>query len=204
MNIQDYKNPEVFEKIVFTPPVASATGGQSVFMKIDNENLKIQTPRCRLPFGVSSYSDKYYIDLALKKSPEFSQFVQNFDKYIIESGCTHSKDWFKKTLSTEIVDTLYKKQYRTDGTYEKIRAKIPSKKEEFLIDIFDRNNNPVSSDVLVSGCEVQAILECTGVYFMAKEFGTSWRVVQLRVCKMNPMMGYSFVDDDEDEHAEPI
>ena len=54
------------------------------------------------------------------------------------------------------------------------------------------------------GCSVEAIVELTGVYFVAKEFGLSWKIIQLKVFPNNKLQGYSFVSDsDDDSDAEP-
>ena len=59
------------------------------------------------------------------------------------------------------------------------------------------------SNIVKSDC--QCVLELTGIYFIAKEFGCTWKVMQMMVFPVKTLSGYAFVDsDDEQEDAEPV
>jgi len=45
----------------------------------------------------------------------------------------------------------------------------------------------------------EAIVELVGLYFVAKEFGMSWKVVQLKVFPSERLKGYSFLCDSDEE-----
>ena len=201
-------------KFNYSEPKINAMGGQSVYITTGtNEKIIVQTPRCALPFGLnvfeSNQGKKYSLDLSLRGTSvpmaKFTKFIQCFDDNNVQQALNNSEVWFKKHLDESVIDELYRSTLKTQKNHAPImKAKLPTRNDIFLGDIFDQNKNKVDMNCIQKGCSVQAIIECVGMYFVAREFGITWKVIQLKVYPPNRLTGYSFVDEDSDEDVEPV
>ena len=207
------------ENFTYSNPKPSAMGGQSVYIDIPSDDPKqtklvIQTPKCHLPFGLNEFTPqggtpKFSIDLSLSGKTQamsnFTEFIESLDQQNISKAVENSPSWFKKKLGSDTVAELYRSQLRKNaGFAPTFKIKFPTKNGEFLGDIFDANRRPIGMDQITKNCHVEAIIECVGMYFVAREFGVTWRVVQLMVYPNNKLDAYSFIDEDEEEDAEPM
>lgn len=202
-------------KFTYSTPKVNAMGGQSVYISANEngEKIVLQTPKCSIPFGMNIFETqsgdkKYSLDLSLRgDSPpmqNFISFMQSFDDNNAKVAHENSMSWFKKSLDTSVIDELYRSTLKTQKNYAPImKVKMPTRHDVFLGDIFDQNKEKVDISSIEKGCSVQAIIECVGMYFVAREFGITWKVVQLKVYPPNKLTGYAFVDEDEPEDVEP-
>ena len=87
------------------------------------------------------------------------------------------------------------------------RARFPTnEKGDFDGNIYDMQRNEISKTAITNGCFIEAIVELTGIYFIANDFGVSWKLLQLKVKPNNTIRGYAFLEDDSDNDqsdAEP-
>ena len=199
-------NVEKFElldlnDLVFGQPRVNTMGGQSVPVTMNGEKLRIQLPKCDLPFGLNNWNERYSADLSLKNE-SITNFMTSFDSHMVNVATDNCKQWFNKTLSNETVSELYKPCVKKSDKYAPImRYKfIPQE-----CSVFDNNRNAVSHKCIVKGCSVVAIAELIGLYFVAKEFGATWKVIQLKVWQppVSSLKEYAFIDED-DEDIEPV
>lgn len=203
-------------KLVYSNPRTNTSGGQTIFVNQEHGQRKPITmvlPKCYLPFGISEYSGRYSMQFSLKGDDPcmiaFKDFLNNFDLNNVTQAANHSSSWFQgKTLKTNVVQELYNPSMKQNkDIYPPIfRAKFPvNDYGVFVGEIYDTNKNIIHQDAISPGCEVEAVVQLVGLYFVAKEFGVSWKVVQLKVHpKRNHIKGYAFVDDEDDmSDAEP-
>ena len=185
----------------FSKPKQNSMGGQHIFMNFTNcpqsdSKLCVQTPKCKIPFGLNEFKGRYTLDLQIQHKSEMKSFIEELDKTVIDTACQNSFSWFKKSIHESVIKELYKPQLKQNGDYLPLmRVKLPFKKGEFDGKIFNENNEEIPIHEITKGCEVQAILESTGVYFVSNEFGLSWKVNQLKVFPSQKLTGYAFIDD---------
>lgn len=197
-------------------PRTNASGGQTIYIntpETTSKRLVISLPRCQLPFGVSDYNGRKSLQLSLRGESEkmvaFKRFLSDLDLRNVQTAVNESSTWFKKKISCDVVQTLYNPCMKhTDDRYPPMfRARFPIHPDtgRFVGDIFDVNKKLVSESCITPGCEVEAIVEMVGIYFVAKEFGVSWKVIQLKVYPNERLQGYSFIcdTDDDESDAEP-
>ena len=181
MKVLNFNDLDV-KNFIYSEPKNNAMGGQSVYIKAnDDDKIIIQTPKCAIPFGLKTFETangekKYSLELSLKGKhalmDSFKKFVQDFDDQTTNVACTRSNVWFKKMLDQTVIDELLKSTLKSNGDYPPLmKVKLPTKNDVFLGDIFDQNKKKVNMSVIEPDCTVQAILECVGIYFIAKEFG---------------------------------
>lgn len=196
--------------LVFSNPKQNALGGQSISVFTeDNDKLIFQSPKCLAPYGISSFSNQFSnkksfsIDISID-SNNFINQLSLFDTYVKQCAATYSNLWFKKHLDYDTIDKLYKPSLK-DGEINKfMRIKMPTDKDNnFLGDIFDKNKQHNNLDYIVPNSTNQVIMECTGIYFIPKEFGASWKVIQIKSIPPS-LSNYAFIDDNSDnDEAEP-
>ena len=212
MNIQLMKDIDE-KQFQYSKPRINTFGGQSVFITLNENKLRLQTPRCAVPNGISTFKtqldeEKLSIALDLDSSTEsmklFKAFLERFDSQNIEEATTKSLVWFKKHLTKDVIEQLYRKQMQNNT----MKIKLLTKKGEFDGNIFDKNNKKISLKHIKPGCKVRIIAECIGMYFVPNEFGMTWKALQIKIEEdAKTITGYSFLDDDEEEmfdDAEPV
>ena len=134
------------------------------------------------------------------------------DEKLVNDGVTNSMTWFKKKKQTkEVCKALYAPQIKVskdkngepDGKYPPtMKVKVPWKDGSFQCDAYDSKKQLITDDlsnVLVKGTQVQALIQCVGMWFAGGKYGCSWKVVQMKLTPPAGIHGYSFIDDSEDE-----
>ena len=88
-----------------------------------------------------------------------------------------------------------------------MKVKVPWKDGKFDCDAYDSKRQLIQDDlsnVLVKGSQVQALIQCVGIWFAGGKYGCSWKVVQMKVTPPAGIHGYSFIDDSEDEAEDEV
>tara|TARA_B100001094_G_scaffold220589_1_gene214641 strand:- start:193 stop:939 length:747 start_codon:yes stop_codon:yes gene_type:complete len=208
--------------ITFDSVKQNSMGGKIVYITYNGQKkINMQTPEMNCPFGLSTFhddksgTDKYSLDASFKGSDEnekikiFLDKLSDFDNLLIDTAVKNSKDWLGKKMGKEVVSELYRPMVKLAKDPEKysptIKFKIRSGKDEKLqVEAYDSSKNKMDITNLVAGSKVQSIIECASVWFVNKQFGVSWNLVQCKVGKSDKVAGYSFVaedDDSDDENA---
>ena len=197
--------------IRFSDPKTNPTGSQSVYVNYPpgaanrfDEKIVLHTPAVSIPFGISDYNGKLSLDLSIKDSG-FIDCIKNIDECIKKTAVANSIQWFGKSLSEDQIEQLYKPSLRQNNPKFPLlmKAKMFTRDDTFEGDIFDHNKNPTDMSAIRRGSSIQAIVQLVGVYLVAKEFGCSWKVTQVKVLQNRNIEGYAFVDDDDDGPVEP-
>jgi len=203
MRILKYNNIDLNE-ISFSEPKLSASGSRNMFVNYKpgassryDERIVIQTPTVRLPFGVSEYKGKYSIDMSVRDSG-FLNFMKSLDEFIINYVVAHSTDLFGKPMNDEEVSSMYRSSLKQSKNQfpDLFKAKLFIKDDTFEGDIYDANKKLIEYTELEKGVRIQTIMELVGIYIIDKEFGTTWKVSQIKVIPNRDLKGYSFVDED--------
>lgn len=190
-------------------------GGNIVYLKYgENKKIIIQTPMMFAPFGLSVFTDdtngsKYSLDFSFRDKENDTQIskyydmLQEVDKFMIEQAVKNSKEWFGKQMSSEVVQELYRpliKEPKDPSKYAStVKYKIRNTSDKLNVEAFDEQKNPFDMDNFVSGCKAKALIELSSIWFVNKQFGCTFTVVQLLVSKPEKLTGYSFQSDTDDE-----
>ena len=203
MRILKYNNINMNE-ISFSEPKQSASGSKNMFVTYKpgassryDERIVLQTPTVRLPFGVSEYKGKYYIDMSIRDS-SFLSFLQTLDELILNYAVANSTQLFGKPMNDDEVSNMYRSSIKHSKNHfpDLFKAKMFMKDDLFEGDIYDINKNLLEMNKLEKGVRVQVIVELVGIYIIEKEFGTTWKSSQIKIIPSRDLKGYSFVDDD--------
>ena len=212
--------------VEYSDPKKLQHGGQAIYLNYDGKPLILQTPKMSMPWGMGKYDGdvpKYSLDLSFK-GMDNSESLQSFysalnklDEKLVEDGVSNSMQWFKKKKQTkEVCKALYAPQIKVskdkngepDGKYPPtMKVKVPWRDGSFQCDAYDSKRQLMQDDlsnVLVKGSQVQALIQCVGIWFAGGKYGCSWKVVQMKVTPPAGIHGYSFIDDSEDEAEDEV
>lgn len=207
--------------------VKNKSGGNQVSLKYnDTKRIIMQIPVMNAPFGLSEYvpSDnrsgssnivKYSIDLSFKgydndpKIANFMTLMRNLDEFMIQTGVKHSKEWFGKEMSKEVVGELYRPIIKESKMPEKyaptIKLKIRTRQDTnaIVVDAFNKDRTVFDMSGFLPGTSVKCIVDFAPIWFVNKQFGLTLTILQLEVMDVpqNKLNGFAFQkDDDDDEH----
>lgn len=214
------------ELLSYSEPKKLGHGGQAIYVSYDGKPFIIQTPKMGMPWGMGKFDGdvpKYSLDLSFKgmdgngSMESFYKTLETIDEKLLSDGVTNSMAWFKKKKQTkEVCKALYAPQIKLskdengepNGKYPPtFKVKVPWRDGAFQCDAYDTSRNLIQEDlsnVLVKGCQVQALIQCVGIWFAGGKYGCSWKVVQMKVTPPVGIRGYSFIDDSEDEGEENV
>ena len=215
--------------VSFTQPRKNNMGGQNILInyKVGDGRagpLIFQTPRLRAPFGLDRQDNdgagpiKYNVNVSLafgdNPNPQVQAFTDNIrcvDNFVKEQGVELSESWFGKTKTAEVVDELYRsceKHPKDPKWATTLKLKLPLRDGKPTFDAYDDTKKQVNLmdeagelnlDCIQRGCEIVALIQCTGVWFMGKtQFGIGWKVLQMKIYQTHKLVGYAIVDDEED------
>merc|ERR1711934_1151325 len=209
------------DNVEYSDPKKLSHGGQAIYLNYDGKPLILQTPKMSMPWGMGKYDGdvpKFSLDLSFKGMDNsdslqtFYKALNGLDEKLVEDGAKNSLSWFKKKKQArEVCKALYANQIKVskdkngepDGKYPPtMKVKIPWRDGSFQCDAYDSNKKLIEDDlsnVLVKGTQVQALIQCVGMWFAGGKYGCSWKVVQMKVTPPQGIHGYSFLDDSDDE-----
>ena len=210
-------------KLTYDTVKKNALGGNIVYVKYEERpKLTMQTCEVTAPFGLGTYTDektgavKYSLDVSFRGMEEdakikaFHDKMMDLDETLLNEGVVRSKEWFNKKMTKEVVENFYRPLVKPakDPTKYAPTMKIKihtNRSDNVSVDCYDHKRNKVDIKELVPGSKVQALLECSSIWFVGKNmFGISWKLVQLKIAKSDKITGFSFIDDSDEEEYEEV
>lgn len=216
-------------KIEYSEPKLQANKvSKSVYMSHDKKPIIIQLPPMfTAPYGLSCWpkdpkpdeKTKWSLDLSFKgyedpsRVKPFYDKMNELDQKLIQDGCENSALWLSnKHKSTDVTEAVYTKivKWSKDKNTQEINTQYPptfkfsnlqlDKEGNFTCAVFDQNRNKISLTPENSkGTQVVAIVQCLGLWISGKNFGCSWKLLQLKMVITPNLKVYSFLDDNTAE-----
>lgn len=150
----------------------------------------------------------------------FYEKIDALDEKIISDGLENSLMWIgKKITSKAAIQELYKpmikfsidkKTGEPNTKYApNFKVTLPLKNGKFDLQAYGPNKNEIDlSTINLQGAKISAIIQCTGIWVVNKNFGCSWKVLQMKVMPKSNIPKYAFRElpdekvEDEDEEDE--
>lgn len=211
--------------ISFAPLKRLDSGGSQVYMNYNydastRKNLTVQVGTLPVPYGLNVFDKagpiKYSVDISLRgydDNPKVKQvfdFFTSLDEFMIDQGVANSKQWFKASLTRDVVKAFYTPTVRwakdAEGNVKPypptVKLQLRQREGKFDVELYDENRNELKGvrleDVLVKGAQVTALIQATSVWFAGSKFGISWKALQIRMDKIpDSIRGYSIQDEDD-------
>ncbi len=196
-------------------------GGKVAYMSYNGAPLILQTPTMSAPFGLSTWDNdgkgplKYSLDLSFKGMDRnaglqtFYNVLEAIDKKMIEDGLANAASWFKgKKVSKDVLEALYTPLIRhakdkngdiTDKYPPTFKVTVPNKDSKPTCEVYDDKRNLVDLlSLQTKGSRVTAIVQWMGLWFAGGKYGTTWKVLQMKVVPNATIRGYAFKEVPED------
>ena len=192
-----------------------AGGNQVALMYNGNrQRIVLQTPKLAAPFGVSEYVPdvgpiKYSLDASFKgmdtdkRLAAFYETVREIDARMIDLAVENSPRWFRKKMSKEVVEELYRPLIKESKQPEKyaptIKFKIRNDPSQSIEAYMNRERFDMAD--FQSGSTVKCIVDFAPVWFVNKQFGLTMSLVQLEVVSLpvGKLQGFAFQEESDDE-----
>jgi hypothetical protein len=210
-------------KISFSQVKTLDFGGKQAYINYDGGMFVMQTPSCALPYGMSAFDKagpvKYSVELSLRgynepgnKMKQFYDAIAALDEFMIDQGVKNSQQWFKSSLSREVIKAFYTPMVRFSKDKEgnpkpypptiKLALKQKRDSQDFDIKLVDAKRQDYKGipleELLVKGANVTCLIQATGVWFAGSKYGVSWKAVYVRVDSLPRSAGaFEIVDDGE-------
>ena len=199
-----------FHTLLDNLEILSYDGRKICLSNKDGKNVRIQTPRMYMPFGISGFqpqvgATKWNLDFSMKGYDEEGNYVKNFyetlqevEKRIIEAVSLQSVDIFGKHMSVDELSPMFNSNIKHSPDREpKFRIRVDTTADgDIKAGIFDSEKKSINSKVenkLYSRNSGVAITEMNSVYFLNMKFGVTWKLHQLVVHEPQQLKGFQFI-----------
>lgn len=199
-----------FHTLLDNLEILSYDGRKICLSNKDGKNVRIQTPRMYMPFGISGFqpqvgATKWNLDFSMKGYDEEGNYVKNFyetlqevEKRIIEAVSLQSVDIFGKHMSVDELLPMFNSNIKHSPDREpKFRIRVDTTADgDIKAGIFDSEKKSINSKVenkLYSRNSGVAITEMNSVYFLNRKFGVTWKLHQLVVHEPQQLKGFQFI-----------
>ena len=199
-----------FHTLLDNLEILSYDGRKISLSNKDGKNVRIQTPRMYMPFGISGFqpqvgATKWNVDFSMKGYDEEGNYVKNFyetlqevEKRIIEAVSLQSVDIFGKHMSVDELSPMFNSNIKHSPNREpKFRVRVDTTADgDIKAGIFDSEKKSINSKVenkLYSRNSGVAITEMNSVYFLNRKFGVTWKLHQLVVHEPQQLKGFQFI-----------
>ena len=199
-----------FHTLLDNLEILSYDGRKICLSNKDGKNVRIQTPRMYMPFGISGFqpqvgATKWNLDFSMKGYDEEGNYVKNFyetlqevEKRIIEAVSLQSVDIFGKHMSVDELSPMFNSNIKHSPDREpKFRIRVDTTADgDIKAGIFDSEKKSINSKVenkLYSRNSGVTITEMNSVYFLNRKFGVTWKLHQLVVHEPQQLKGFQFI-----------
>lgn len=222
------------ENVIINEPKTGKTSGfKSAKIRYNLEGKEsrffLQTgKKMRIPFGISNnekFGDgtKWETQFSFQDE-ERSSSVQNFheavDKVnnkVLQTVQENSQEYLGKEYSLEMLMEFFKnsiKQAKDPKYAPTFRVQVPFKGDKPLFTVYNEKEEEMEWSQVEKGSNCTAVVEATQVWMSSgtKQFGITWRLLQMQVFKSEQIKGFQIrketqdiedeSDDDEEESDE--
>ena len=180
-NIYQYTDDLNFKDIILYTPKAVQGGGYHAKIKINNDDLFIQTPKIKTKNGINITGKKVYCDLLFERGHlEFIEFIKNIEKRVQEIVCEKGGLWFTEEPTLNQIQNRWNshvKIYKSNQYL--IRTNIKSSAKELSLKIWDEHQNILSYSDLKKEDSIISIIEVVGLKFTTSSFHIMLELIQL-------------------------
>ena len=202
------------DSVTFSAVRKNDKGGRAVYLNgTGNKKLLFQLPQLRAPFGLSEFTDKlsgktsYSLNVSLDDEPTRKVF-EALDKKVLDFVADNSEACLGKKYSKDIMrEALFKSAIKPgkDNYAPTLQLKVLTGRDGngFAVEAYNAAKQRVDLTTLEKGQGVVTIIEINQIWFVDNKFGLSIRLQQVLLSPLNKLKGFSFVDVETSDTAEP-
>ena len=176
-----------FEKVHLGNP--TATHGGTFFSKIlygnTDDNLFIQSPKCKTKQGIITSGKKIYTDLLFNNNNvKFIEWINSLEELLQKEIFSRKDDWFvSDTLSMDDIQSAFVSPIKVyKGSNFLLRSYLQNGRASINADncqIFDQNEEQKLESDITNETEIISILEVKGIKFSQRSFQIEFNLKQI-------------------------
>ena len=168
--------------------------GGAYFSKIrmNNEPVIIQTPKCLTKNGIHKTGKKIYCDIMLNQdNEEFINWTRQLEVTIKDLIFKKRDLWFHNDMDYDSIEYHWQPLLRTyKGNKSLLRCFIAKQKgiyKKDMLQIYDEEENKLSLDDVTTTSKFISILEISGLKFTQQSFNIQFSIKQIMIVKDKPL-----------------
>jgi len=197
-------------------------GGHYAPVNCDKHNIRIETPKMYVPWGISGYPKEdpqsWSVNLQFPKEmtdrmQRFHDLIDETEQVVVNTAVERSQEWLgrkelKENLAREYFSTWMYRKLNAEGVPsgeypDQLPLKLKRSNGKFTVKCFGPDKQQANpEDVITKGCYIKAIIEINPVYLKKNSFSLSATALQVRVYPgASRLTGYSFLPDEDDDEV---
>lgn len=181
-----------FDSLTLANPHGLQGGAYFSKLRINENPVLIQTPKCLTKNGIHKTEKKIYCDLMFDATnDEFIDWIYKLESTIKNLIFEKRNLWFHNDMDYDSIDYHWQNLLRTyKGNKSLLRCFFAKPKgviPEKIIQIYDENEKMLSMDDIDKTSKLVSILEISGLKFTSQSFQIEFIVKQIMLIKNQPL-----------------
>ena len=181
-----------FDSLTLANPHGLQGGAYFSKLRIDEDPVLIQTPKCLTKNGIHKTEKKIYCDLMFDaNNDDFINWIQKLESTIKNLIYEKRNLWFHNDMDYDSIDYHWQNLLRTyKGNKSLLRCFFAKPKgviPEKIIQIYDEDEKMLSMDDVDKTSKLVSILEISGLKFTSQSFQIEFIVKQIMLIKNQPL-----------------
>ena len=165
-----------FSQISISQPISVQGGAYFTKIKLNNEPLYVQPPKCSTKQGLNETNKKAYMDLMFtNEDDEVVEWFEHLEERLVQLIYEKREIWFQNEMDKEDIENFFNPICRAfkGGKFHLVRLHIPKNKtasSQFHCNVYDENENIIPIQDLNDTHTIIPCIEVQGIKFSARNF----------------------------------
>ena len=194
-----------FDDIKLKTPRALQGGTYIANLSVNDNNIIIQTPKCKTKKGITKTAKQLYCDLLFNQDHnDFIEWLESFQERVRELIFENSENWFHESPSLDDIEYNWNNSIRTykQSNYL-VRTFINKSKnvKTISLQIYDSDQKKLNIEDVDKEKNVISILEIVGIKFSSQSFQLDVCLRQLMVLNEKPLFNKCLIRLDKPKQS---
>jgi len=191
-----------FNDLSLSHPISTQGGAYFTKLKMTNDSLYIQLPKCHSKQGLIETNKKAYIDLIFTNDDyDLIEWFENLENKLIDLVHKKKDVWFQNDMERDDIEQVFNPICRAykGGKFYLIRINIVKNKidnSQYNCDMYDENQNIIPIKELNDTQCFIPVLEVSGIKFSSKSFQLEISGKQMMILDDKPLFNSCIIKRD--------
>ena len=182
-----------FTQLSISQPISVQGGAYFTKLKMKNDTLYIQLPKCITKQGLNETNKKAYMDLMFTNDDEYViEWFENLENKLVDLVYQKKDIWFQNEMEKEDIETFFNPICRPfkGGKFHLVRINIPRNKtlsSQYHCNVYDENENIIPIQEINDKHSIIPVLEIQGIKFSARNFQLELLGKQIMILNNKPL-----------------
>ena len=182
-----------FTQLSISQPISVQGGAYFTKLKMKNDTLYIQLPKCVTKQGLNETNKKAYMDLMFTNDDEYViEWFENLENKLVDLVYQKKDIWFQNEMEKEDIETFFNPICRPfkGGKFHLVRIDIPRNKtlsSQYHCNVYDENENIIPIQEINDKHSIIPVLEIQGIKFSARNFQLELLGKQIMILNNKPL-----------------